>query len=288
MATASDVSTQSYALTQTFKAQQNSAAARLALLVSVYYSTRVNVEDPSSIEQWLSLMIPRLKLASDDGARRAAAFYQVIHDIEAGAGSLKAVPTLGVIDDGVRKSLLTMGPYDMVNKMTDIRRLDVPAPQKQAMIEDARKVTTAKLASAVVRHAQAGGRQTIIDNTSQDETALGWIRVTRANPCFFCAMLASRGITYRSFKQGSFDLSDPRFIGSGDAKVHDGCGCSLKPVYTENDKALQQNQSFADLWSRWGAGGGDAMLRFRRGYDHFQSTGKYLSWDEANAGLRTA
>jgi hypothetical protein len=170
--------------------------------------------------------------------------------------------------------------------MRDIRRLDAPPAQKQALITEARQVTTKKIASAVVRHAQAGGRETIYRATEEDRVALGWIRVTRAKPCAFCAMLASRGLQYRSFKEGSFAESDARFVGDGDAKVHDGCGCSLKPVYAKNDPLVERTAEFADMWSRWGAGGGDAALRFRRGYDHWARTGDFLDFDVVNEGLR--
>lgn len=275
-------------LTATYKAQQNRDAAKIAAAIALYYSSRVNVLDPQSVEDWVNLVVPRLIATSDTGATRAASYFQAIRTIELLATDYRATPTLGVVDSGVRKSLLTVGPYDMVNKMREIDKLDVAPQQRTAMIAEAKAVTTKKIAAAAIRHAQAGGRQTIIDNVDQDKTALGWVRVTKADPCFFCAMLASRGVTYRAFKEGSFDASDARFTGAGDAKVHDNCGCSLKPVYSKNDPLVKQTDKFAEMWSMWGAGGGDAALRFRRGYDHFQETGDYLTWDQANEGLRAA
>lgn len=276
----------SSSLTSTFKAKQNREAAKVAALIALYYRQRVNVQDPKAVEAWLDLMIPRLIKVSDGGARDAAAFFNALRRIEAPkAGAFRATPSLGMIDEGVRKSLLTVGPFDYMNKMSEIQRLDVDPVTRRAMLADAKKVTSEKIASAVVRHAQAGGRQTVYENAEKDAVALGWIRVTRAKPCFFCAMLASRGIHYRAFKEGAFDMSDARFSGEGDAKVHDECGCSLKAVYSEDDHVLVNNEVFADLWSEWGAGGGDATLRFRRGYEHWRETGEKMSWAEANAGL---
>ena len=274
---------QSAALTATYKAQANREAAKIAALIALYYSRYVDVTDPGSIERWLELMIPRLISSSDSGALSAAAFFQAIRQLEVGPDStFRVAAATGMIDDGVRKSLLTVGPYDMVNKMTKIDQLDIPDSQRRAALIKAKEITTANLASAVVRHAQAGGRQTIWDNAQQDKVALGWVRVTKNKPCFFCAMLASRGLQYRSFKEGSFDLSDARFTGDGDAKVHDNCGCSLKPVYAKNDPLVKQTERFGDMWSRWGAGGNgetSAALRFRRGYDHWLETGEYLDWE---------
>lgn len=276
-------------LTSSFKAQQNKEAARVAALVALYYQRRVNVADPTSVERWLELMIPRLIRSSDSGASDAAAFFTALRRIELpNTAQYRATPTLGTIDEGVRKSLLTVGPFDYMNKAADIQKLDVSPQQEKALLVEAKQVTTKKIAAAVVRHSQAGGRQTVFDNSEKDETALGWVRVTKTDPCFFCAMLASRGLSYRAFKEDSFDMSDVRFTGDGDAKVHDNCGCSLKPVYSDNDPMVDRTKKFADQWSLWGAGGGDAALRFRRGYEHLRKTGEYLTWEQANEGLRAA
>lgn len=290
MPTLSEVqAAQSLALTEAFKTGQTREAAKVAALVALYYRQRVQVEDPQSVRRWLDLMIPRIIRASDSGARMAAEFYAAVRRIEAPAAArFTPLAATGMIDSGVSKSLMAVGPGDYMNKARLFDQLDLsPAAKKAALIE-AKQVTSVKLAQAVVRHAQAGGRQTVYAATEDDRTALGWVRVTRSNPCFFCAMLASRGIHYRAYGEGAFDLSNARFDGDGDAKVHDKCGCSLKPVYADNDPVNQRNDVFKDMWERWGAGGGDAALRFRRGYQHFVNTGDYLSWDDANDGLRAA
>jgi hypothetical protein len=272
-------------LTTSYKAQANREAAKTAALIALYYQQRVDPSSIESVNRWLDLVIPRLITASDSGADRAAFFFDAIRRLELGvnAPTFKAEAAKGFIDEGVRKSLLAVGPYDYANKVAAIERLNVSPQQQRALLAEAKQVTSGKVASAVVRHAQAGGRQTIHENSQRDEVALGWVRVTKAKPCAFCAMLASRGLQYRAFKEGSFDLSDARFTGDGDAKVHDNCGCSLKPVYARNDPLVDQTKQFADMWSMWGAGGGDAALRFRRGYDHWRETGDFLTWDQVAA-----
>lgn len=276
---------QALALTQGFKSVENREAAKIAALIALYYQQRVNVENPSSIEHWLDIMIPRLIRSADTGAERARVFFDTVRRVETGQ-TFGATPALGTVGEGVRKSLLTVGPYDYTNKAIEIRRLDVDPGQKQALLTEAKQVTTKKIASAVVRHAQTGSRQTVFDNAARDETALGWVRVTQAKPCYFCAMLASRGLQYRPFREDSFVESNARFTGDGNAKVHDECGCSLKPVFSDNDPLVDRTQEFADLWQTWGAGGGDAALRFRRGYEHYRKTGEKISWEQANKGLR--
>lgn len=282
-------SAQAATLTAAFKAQQNREAAKVAALVALYYRQKVEVEDPESVQRWLDLVIPRIIKTSDDGARRAVTYFNVLRRLEVPAAErFAAVPSLGTVDRGVAKSLMAVGPGDYLNKARAIRGLDLsPAATKAALIE-AKQITEGKLAQAAVRHAQAGGRQTIFDNAARDDVALGWVRVTRADPCFFCAALASRGLQYRSYTEGSFDMSDARFTGDGSAKVHDKCGCILKQVYTDNDPLVEKTETFAEMWAHWGAGGGNAMARFRRGYEHFRQTGDYLSWDQADEGLRAA
>lgn len=271
-------------LAQEFKAEQNREAARIAALVALYYSQRVKVDDPSTLEDWLATVIPYLIRASDDGARRAASFFDAVRRLEVpGAEPFRAEAVIGAVDPGVRKSLLTVGPYAYTNKARKIDELDVGPQQKKALLADAKKEATRALAAATVRHAQAGGRDTVIRAADRDPVALGWVRVTRPEPCFFCAMLASRSLNYRAYKDGSFEMSDARFSGPGDAKVHDECGCSMKAVYSNNDSAVKRLEPFVDMWARWGAGGGDAALRFRRGYEHWAETGEFLTWDEVDA-----
>jgi len=277
---------QAAALTTAYKAQQNREAAKIAAVVALYYKQRVDPSSTQSVEDWLDLIIPPLIRTSDSGSNSAAQFYLALRRTELGVNAPAFTPeaSLGVIDPGVRKSLLAVGPYDYMNKAAQIETLKVGPQQKKALLAEAKQVTSTKLAGATIRHAQAGSRQTIHDNVEADRVALGYVRVTKAKPCYFCAMLASRGLRYRAFKGDSFDLSDQRFTGDGDAKVHDNCGCSLKPVYSDNDPMVKKTEAFADMWSRWGAGGGsDAAQRFRRGYEHWSDTGKFLSHDEASA-----
>lgn len=282
------MATATEALTDQYKAKQNRDAAQIAATIALLYSRAVDPTSAASVDRWLELMVPRLIKASDSGAMSAAQFFETLRVLEGVNDDFKPTPTRGVIDPGVRKSLIAVGPGDYMNKMADIRRLDVPPAQQKVLLTQAKQATTKAVAAAAIRHAQAGSRQTIVDNTERDRVALGWVRVTKADPCYFCAMLASRGLSYRAFKEDSFAMSDPRFTGSGDAKVHDSCGCSLKPIYTEDDPVAARTAKFADMWSMWGAGGGDAALRFRRGYDHLRKTGDYLTWDQADKGLRAA
>lgn len=272
-------------LTNSYKATANREAAKIAAAVAIYYQTRVDPESLESVEAWLDLVVPRLIRASDSEAERARVYFDALRRIEVAgvnAEPYRAVAAKGAIDEGVRNSLLSVGPYDYVNKARKARELKTYTPaEEKAVISNIKEISTRNVAAAAVRHAQAGGRQTVFENSKQDRTALGWIRATRAKPCAFCAMLASRGIQYRPFREDSFEESDLRFTGAGNAKVHDECGCAMKAVYFKEDPILKRNEVFADMWTRWGAGGGNAAYRFRRGYDHWAKTGEFMSYEEA-------
>lgn len=274
----------SYALSQAYRAQQNRLGVLVAALVAAYYKNLVTVEDPASVARWLEIMVPRILAGSARTASLAAEYATAVRALELpDVPRLTFEPSIGALEQQVRTSLAVVGPTDYMNKALQIERADIPDIQRKAELAVVKQVTADKIAATTLRHVANGGRQTILDSTKADGLALGYVRVTQANPCWFCAMLASRGLV---FADDSFADSDPRFTGPGTAKVHDGCGCGMKAVYTrKGDKALEATQPFADQWQEWGAGGGGrvgAALRFRRGYEHFQKTGERLPWDVVN------
>lgn len=278
MATATEVRS----LANAYRTQQTQRAAVIAALVAAYYRSRVDVEDPGAVERWLDIWLPRILRQQATIADLAARYASETRTLE-----LPTAPTLtfeaaqGSIEEQIRTSLRVVGPTDFLNKARQIDRIDGTDLQRQAMLVEAKQVTSQKVAAAVVRHAQSGGRNTIIEASRSDRLALGYVRVTKAKPCFFCAMLASRGIV---FAEDSFDASDARFTGDGTAKVHDSCACGMKQVYVADDPLVKDTEVFADQWTRWGAGGGGSksVLRFRRGYEHWAKTGEYLDWDVVN------
>lgn len=276
---------QSEALTQAFKTQENREAAKIAAIVALTYQQRVNVDDPSSIERWLALVVGKLISSNDSGARRAAAYFQAARRLEVpDAPRFSATASIGMVDEGVRQSLLTVGPYDVTNKVNKAREAGFNADQVKIVRSRANREAVRALAASTIRHAQSGSRQTIEDNSRQDRTALGWIRVTKANPCYFCALLASRGIQWRPYSEDSFAESNARFTGDANAKVHDECGCAMKPVWSDNDPLLPKSEEFLDMWQTWGNGTSmEAVRNFRVGYEHFQRTGESLTPEQIAA-----
>ncbi len=132
----------------------------------------------------------------------------------------------------------------------------VPEP---AAAERASALSSATAARVVLD----AGRTYLTTVISTDRDALGWYRVTDGLPCGFCAMLASRGAVY---KQDSFAMSDPRFVGLGEFKVHNLCGCGLAPVFSRSDPLPQANVRFDRLWREVAKGksSDEARRAFRR------------------------
>lgn len=105
-------------------------------------------------------------------------------------------------------------------------------------------------AGAAGRLALNGGRETVIESVRVDTEARRWMRVTDGDPCFFCAMIASRGAVYTE--------QSVRF------EAHDHCGCVPEPFY-DGSEMPTLNQQFRDLWNETtrGHGGREAISAFR-------------------------
>lgn len=106
-----------------------------------------------------------------------------------------------------------------------------------------------------------GGRRLIENYVRTGLAPIGYARVVDADPCPFCAMLASRGAVTGDglYKSDSFDQSNARFRGDGLFKVHDGCDCTLEPVYRVKGKVrLPGNgDELAREWAEIAAGRDD-------------------------------
>jgi hypothetical protein len=72
-------------------------------------------------------------------------------------------------------------------------------------------------------------RQGIIDRSVEDDATVGWARVGDGAPCYFCAMLISRGPVY-SERTVNF-------------RAHDGCGCGAKMCFRNDPSRGWTDQS---------------------------------------------
>lgn len=102
------------------------------------------------------------------------------------------------------------------------------------------------------RLVRRGSVDTITASMRADNSALGWQRITDDDPCYFCAMLASRGGVYSE--------------ATVDFQAHDHDQCSAEPVY---EGGGDRNRQLSDLWQETtqGLSGQDAIRAFRRAYE---------------------
>jgi hypothetical protein len=111
-------------------------------------------------------------------------------------------------------------------------------------------------AGAATRLIMAPGRDAVVDQVNADKEAIGWYRICDPDPCWFCAMLASAGVHYKSQETAGF-------------RAHYHCGCGAAAMYDRSDSLPDQNRSFARQWkaATRGKKGKNATLAFRRAYE---------------------
>lgn len=219
-------------LANSYAASQQDLASRAAALVVAYW--RKN--PPSSRESadaWLKKAVPVIERARRQSGQLGQGFYKANRRLEVPSAPTMTLGALPSMDKKqVTSSLWVVGPREYV----DLGRAvdDIFTEERITQIQ-----------GAVAKHTMNGGRQAIDDAFERDRLAVGYYRVEDSDPCSFCAMLMSRGIVY---KEDSFDDSDARFFGPGDAKVHDHCGGGLAAAYTRDQQYPDAAKKHWDLW----------------------------------------
>jgi len=148
-------------------------------------------------------------------------------------------------------TLDSTGPYGLLGRLKAAQPLPL-ANQNTGVI----------LSGAAQRLITNGARQAVLRAVGADDKAVAWMRVTAANPCAFCAMLASRGASYRTQQSAGF-------------KAHNHCRCTAMPVFSARDaEALAHN----DLRRQW-----DQVTRGLSGKDALRAWRRY--WESRNPGV---
>lgn len=241
-----------------------------------------------SERRWLAMALAVVRRDRAQSARYASDFLAAYRYLELGtrgAGSFTPRPMLDLPTEQVMNSLISVGPKAMEKKIRELnepvkagQRADDPVVKPKEPITALHKDSAAArivrdgTARAAQRHALNGGRDTIDDVVLNDPEVQGYLRLTDSDPCFFCAVLASRGAVY---EEQSFVDSDPRFHGPGNQKVHDGCACTLVPIYTRDSPLEDRSREFSALWydddgdlkSPSSYSGHRALLEYRRKYE---------------------
>lgn len=127
--------------------------------------------------------------------------------------------------------------------------------------EEALRIVSVTLSGSVSRMVLSGGRDAILGNVIEDRQAVGWARLTDADPCAFCGMLASRGPVYRSKQTAKF-------------QAHDHCACMPVAAWSRDEAWLEHSRDLYEQWQKVTAGhsGADARRAWRRHWDNRKGT----------------
>lgn len=156
----------------------------------------------------------------------------------------EVIPLDELQDNDVRVSLLVEGNYNIKSQM--------PVADPAETMKAAQVNST----GAAVRQTLKGARNVTANVVKFDRRVLGYARYTDANPCHFCALLASRGAVY---SKESFAESDSSFTSNKNAvevprdyirisKVHNNCRCTLRPVYSKSQEFDADARHYRQQW----------------------------------------
>lgn len=110
-------------------------------------------------------------------------------------------------------------------------------------------------------------RDTVHQAVAKDRRAVGWARVTDADPCYFCALMAIRGAVYKT-RQTAGRRANRNFTGDGEYKFHDHCSCTVAPVFDGEAWAPPQHvQGWEQLYEQATARTGDKLHAWRKAFD---------------------
>lgn len=250
-------------------AQATLSKATIKQMLSLWPLLTTGGVTPESQRRWIQAALLVLAARRRESAGLALAFsraYRVAEGVE-DVFEPRAALTLPV--EAVTTSLSVLGPVAYRREVgrqlgkdarevtdLDLRNTRLPGGLEQKL--------NANAARAAQRHVQNGARETLDDVATRDRRVVGYMRVTDASPCWFCAMLASRGPVYQG---DSFEESNARFNGPGDQKVHDSCGCMIIPMYSrmespEELQSLTRYREYDRLWREH-----PSRLDFRRAFE---------------------
>jgi hypothetical protein len=214
--------------------------------------------DVTDIDGWFATALHRILplVRSGHGASRRLAVTYLREHARAEGRAVAPVPARFIARRAVT-SLRVTGPVEFKRQIAA-----GVAPM------EARRTMADTMSAAAQRQALAGERDTVAATVRDSDEIVGWRRVPDADPCAWCVMLASRGAVYTS----------ERTAGGVVGQYHDGCECTVEPLYTHEDEPAEVKELYQQ-WLRVTAGhSGNAAVRVWRRY-----------WDErekaAGAGV---
>jgi hypothetical protein len=242
----------------------SAAYMRNALALWPLLRSEGGVVDWQSVDPWLRLSNVLVRLYRDRSALLSQQYAQRARLVATGSprGPV-SLPDRMPVEQVVRTFRYT-GPATI--ERSRYRGLDDHAARQRAL------TLTLQAGQRLVLDA---GRDVVDKTVRADDAAVGWMRVTDADPCAFCAILASRGAVYKSAESAGVEESrkraeTPHVPGTIAYETsddwHNGCGCQVVPVFSRDAEMPETSKRADDLWKRAAKGlsGSDAVNAFRR------------------------
>lgn len=228
--------------------QVKDVAVVQALLGRVWDQTMDPNDLKGSFEKFQRQASAIIKQGRMRGELTAQQYYSAVRLLAGYTDPLPDVPLQPSGDAATRRALQATG-FRAANK----------ALREGTNAEAAMALAKAAMLRSAKRRTLEAGRNRLVALSEKDKNVDGWTRVSDGKPCYFCAMLVSRGPVYTSGTVG--------FI------AHDGCGCNVRPVF-KNDRSGGWSADAREYEKRWEDEGSDLAL-FRSA--HNLATGRTSS-----------
>lgn len=260
-----------YLLDSAYRAALARTSKDVLRVLSVWW-TSLDPQDLSGTAQpWLTRSTAAILVGQNRSIELTDAYAQQVRRLSIpGATPFTPPAPRPLSAERIRTSLIYTGISETARDLSALQKSveqDEDRDSAQRTVEGGQKRVMldglARASGSAIRYVTTAGRDQMEDIVRADKVALGWARNTKPGCCYFCAMLASRGPVY---KEDSFELSNEMFEGIGNQKVHDNCGCGLRPLYGD-DPLPDRVEALEDLWkASSSAPGKDALNKFRYAY----------------------
>ena len=119
--------------------------------------------------------------------------------------------------------------------------------EREKKAKEAYEAAAVKQLGVIQRSVMGAGRSPVQRAIQKDGSAIGYVRASKTgDPCYFCAMLISRQVLYKSKKTALF--------GADGDKYHDNCNCTAVPVFSrvqyDTDPRYDLNRELNKLWKK--------------------------------------
>lgn len=228
----------------------------------------------ATVPPWIDAVTQVVDRYSQTSATLAADFYDGEREVAGMPGSF-TVPVADPPPDEQVDASLRWATKDLWSRSEP----DATVAQLEPL--DVRLEAAMNKADGVVdRLVLNAGRETVLQAVRQDPQAVAWARSAALGCCSFCALMASRGATYRTAGTAGRD-ANARFEGdTGEAKFHNWCRCVVIPVYRGQVFELSPHAAEWDQLYKDHAQGhpGAQLSLFRRAFrEHQQARGRPIA-----------